>query len=118
MLFVPMTPPPPPSPRVRELSDRLKAELDRYRRDHPAVSDREVRMAVRHVASRVGSRATARTLMAVVGGVAALVGVGTALVLSGSREASAVWETLGPYGVFGVAIAVLTVVILLVSAAR
>lgn len=118
MLFVPVAPPPPPSPRIRELADRLKAEVERYRQDHPGTSDRDVRLALRYMASRVGTRGTARTVATLIAGLAALAGVGTALFLSGSREAAAIWEELGPHGIIGILVAVFAVVTLLVRTRR
>lgn len=112
MPFVP-SPQKPPPPRIRQLSDHLRSEVERYRQEHPGLSDQEVRLAVRHLASRLGTRGTLRTVALLAGGLAALAGTGAALILSGSREAAALWETLGPHGVLGIVVAVMAVVVLL-----
>ena len=55
MSFVPFVPPSAPSPRTDELGGRLKETVDSFRRDHPELSDAEIRQAMELAAK--GTRA-------------------------------------------------------------
>ncbi len=46
MSIVPVVPPPAPSAEADELGDQLKQTIERYRRDHPEMSDAEIRQAM------------------------------------------------------------------------
>jgi hypothetical protein len=46
VLFVPVVPPQPPSPRTRELADLLTRAIEEYEKYHPGVSGQEVRAAL------------------------------------------------------------------------
>jgi len=69
MAFVP---PPVASPRARELGRELADVIEKYRREHPDVSGREVRQALR-IALRGGEARPQVALLAM--GVAALLGL-------------------------------------------
>jgi len=73
VLYVPVIPPQPPSPRTRELADLLTRAIDEYRKYHPNVSTAEVRAALRMASMRSSGTIPAR--------VWALTGVSVALVL-------------------------------------
>ena len=47
MIYVPVTPPPPPSPEAQELGGHLVDVIKAYQADHPDMSRTEVRQAVR-----------------------------------------------------------------------
>jgi len=46
MIYVPVTPPPPPSPEAQELGGHLVDVIKAYQADHPDMSPTEVRQAV------------------------------------------------------------------------
>ena len=46
MIYVPVTPPPPPSPEAQELGGHLVDVIKAYQADHPDMSRTEVRQAV------------------------------------------------------------------------
>ncbi len=46
-MYVPVTPPPPPSPEAQELGGHLVDVINAYQADHPHMSPLEVRQAVR-----------------------------------------------------------------------
>lgn len=72
MTYVPIVVPPnqQASPRTRELAGLLGKVLEEYKKTHPAVTDAEVRMALRLASSSVGSVNAAK--IAVLAGVLAL----------------------------------------------
>ncbi|GMV07973.1 MAG: hypothetical protein AMXMBFR53_42480 [Gemmatimonadota bacterium] len=79
MIFVPVvphTPVPPPSPRVRELSDLLGRVIEEYEKHHPSVTGSEVRQALQLASGR--SKATQAIAARL-----AVAGVGVALALGG-----------------------------------
>ena len=70
MVYVPSAPPPPSSPRIRELGMRLSEVIQDFQRQHPNMSAGEVRQAIRYAATRVSGRRSSSPA-AVVGAVAA-----------------------------------------------
>ena len=46
MIYIPVTPPPPPSPEAQELGGHLVDVIKAYQADHPDMSRTEVRQAV------------------------------------------------------------------------
>ena len=72
MTYIPIIPPTPtpPSPRARELADRLAKVLLEYEEAHPSVSGDEVRQAMRIAlqVTRAGGTAAAPILAATLGG--------------------------------------------------
>ena len=73
MIYVPVVPPQPPSPRTRELADLLGRVIEEYEKHHPKVTDSEVRAALQMAAqSSKGAPPVAAVAAAL--GVAALVG--------------------------------------------
>jgi len=70
MIFVPIVPPPqPPSPRTRELADRLAWVLQEYEKAHPSVTAAEMRQATQLAlrSTRTSSLALRPILAALVG---------------------------------------------------
>ncbi|MBT8396767.1 MAG: hypothetical protein HKO65_16165 [Gemmatimonadetes bacterium] len=66
MTYVPIvtpTPTPPPSPRTRELAGLLTKVLDEYAKAHPAVTNAEVRAAIRIAQSSSGPDQARTTLV-------------------------------------------------------
>lgn len=64
MSFVPVVvTPPPPSPRARELGDRLTRTIDRYRTENPSVSPSEIQQALSLATRGIGSGNTAAVLV-------------------------------------------------------
>ena len=53
MIYVPVTPPPPPSPEAKELGGHLVDVIKAYQADHPDMSPTEVRQAVRFAQAAV-----------------------------------------------------------------
>ena len=81
MSYVPIvtpTPTPPPSPRTRELAGLLSKVLDEYTKAHPAVTNAEVRAAIRLAQASAGPDQTriAAILSLTVGLVIAGLGLG------------------------------------------
>ena len=74
MIFVPVVPPQPPSPRVRELAGLLGKVIEEYEKHHPAVTGTEIRQAL-EVASQSSSKA-APAAAVILGALAALLGAG------------------------------------------
>ncbi|MGD2120667.1 MAG: hypothetical protein PVJ76_02935 [Gemmatimonadota bacterium] len=68
MTYVPVvTPPTPPSPRVRELAGLLRQVLEEYKKAHPATTRTEIRAAVRMaLMSTGGNQATVATVLSLV----------------------------------------------------
>ncbi|KPJ61566.1 MAG: hypothetical protein AMJ46_00165 [Latescibacteria bacterium DG_63] len=56
MPFVPVTPPPPPSPRAQELGRRLREVIDNFRREHPDMTGTEISQAMGLAMRGAGSR--------------------------------------------------------------
>jgi len=86
VLFVPVVPHVPPSPRTRELAGLLSRVIDEYEKHHPAVTGTEVRAALDMAAreSRVGS-VQARAVAGILAGILVLLGgVGFFLARGGS----------------------------------
>ena len=71
MLFVPVVPPQPPSPRTRELADLLTRAIEEYEKYHPNVSGAEVRAALQ-MASMRSSKGVPARLLAVTGALGAV----------------------------------------------
>jgi len=67
MLYVPVIPPSggrPPSPRVRELAERLSREIEAFRQERRSVTDSEVRAALRLAMRWVGRESRTRVFLA------------------------------------------------------
>ncbi len=74
MVYTPAAPPPPSSPKVRELGMRLSEVVQDFQRRHPNMTAGEVRQAIRYAAARAsGGRSSSA---AVVVGAAAAAGFG------------------------------------------
>lgn len=85
MIYVPVIPPQPPSPRTLELAGLLSRVIQEYERHHPEVTGAEVRKAV-HLAAgaaRTDAAGVARVLAVVGLGVAVAVGAFVWLATSG-----------------------------------
>lgn len=77
MIYVPVNPPPPPSPRTLELASLLGRVIQEYEKHHPDVTGQEVRSAV-HLAAGASRRGGGVALR-----VAAAVGLVVALAVGG-----------------------------------
>jgi type VI protein secretion system component VasF len=56
MSFVPIvTPPPPPSPRARELARRIAEAIEQFRHEQPGTSSTDVRQALHLAAASSGT---------------------------------------------------------------
>ncbi len=62
MNMPPVVPPPVPSRKAGELGDRLKQTIDDYRRDHPEMTEAEIRQALEQ--AKQGNRARSPPLLA------------------------------------------------------
>jgi hypothetical protein len=80
MSFVPVSTyvPPPPSPQARELSAKISATIEEFRRENPGTSPADVEQALRLAAPSV---ATNRTVAMVAIGLAILAVLGTVFLL-------------------------------------
>jgi hypothetical protein len=86
MLIVPGLHPLPQTPHSRELARRLEETVRDYHRDHPELTEDEIRAALTQSAPSGDSRFTARRRRAFgVGLSAAMVGAFTALASNGGR---------------------------------
>ncbi len=65
MIYVPVTPPPPPSPEAQELGGHLVDVIKAYQADHPNMSPMEVRQAVRLAQAAVPGRSKSAILRVV-----------------------------------------------------
>ncbi|MDH5643866.1 MAG: hypothetical protein OEY63_06665 [Gemmatimonadota bacterium] len=75
-MFVPIVPPPPPSPEAEELGGLILEIIDRYADQNPEISKRDVRRALSIASERVGlERNKLALILGVVMGVLALAGV-------------------------------------------
>jgi hypothetical protein len=74
MYYVPSGPAKPPSPRVRELSQRIQEVINEFQRQYP-LSPSEIRQALRLATGRSGGENRA-PLVAVVAGLAVAAGLG------------------------------------------
>jgi hypothetical protein len=103
MLYVPVVPPQPPSPRTRELADLLTHAIEEYEKYHPGVSGEEVRAALR-LAAQASRKAgpDPRPIIVAAALAAILVGFLVVAVQAGGAEGGAV-----PY--VGVSVAILAV---------
>jgi hypothetical protein len=70
MVFVPVPVQPPESPRVRELSRKIKETIDEFQQHYP-MTPTEIRQALYHAAGSAGGRRRP-LVIALVGGVMAL----------------------------------------------
>ncbi len=65
MVYIPLTPPPAPSARARDLSEHLALLVEEYERKHPDTSPLDVRQALRLTAQRTGGNPQARVKVAI-----------------------------------------------------
>jgi hypothetical protein len=72
MSFVPVvTPPPPPSPRARELARRISEAIEQFQREQPGTSSTDVRQAL-HLASASSGNGQKLALIAILIGLVLL----------------------------------------------
>ena len=101
---------PPPTARSRELGRRINDLVRDFKRDHPDVTDDEVRSALLHTAPTAGANPTnARRAIAVLVGIMAAFTAGSMVLGDGStRAGSGVWMYVGvAIGVVGLVFAVI-----------
>jgi hypothetical protein len=81
MVFVPMVPPPQPSPRAQELGQRFALTIAEFEQKYPDLSAEEIRQAMEVAASRSPDhrRPAAAGVAAVVAGLAVAAGLGVFL---------------------------------------
>jgi hypothetical protein len=83
LAFVPVVPPPPPSPRAEALGQRLAEAIEQYRQQNPDLSALELSQAVQLTLARTGgARAATPRLIAVIVGLVAALGLALALGLA------------------------------------
>ena len=82
MLYVPVIPPQPPSPRTRELAELLTRAIEEYVKYHPDVSAAEVRAALQMATTRSVRRASPHVWALAGGAVALVMGGVVALLVS------------------------------------
>jgi len=81
--FVPIVPPPPPSPRAEALGQRLAETIEQYRQQNPELSALELRQAMELALARAGgAHAATPRLIAVIVGLLAALGLALALGLA------------------------------------
>jgi hypothetical protein len=105
MIYVPVTPPPPPSPEAQELSGHLVDVIKAYQADHPHMSPLEVRQAVRLAQTAVpgGDKSTIKVVLL---GLVVMLGLGLLAYRSTVTPGSA-----SPQGIPWVMIAVVVLLI-------
>lgn len=113
MFYVPYVPPQPPSPRTRELADLLIRAIEEYQKYHPNVSSAEVRAALQMASVRSSTPVNVR-LLAVAGGLVALVLGGVVAFLTASQGAVPA-AALPMVGLAVVLVAVLVLMVVLKS---
>lgn len=93
MYYVPSGPSKPPSPRVRELSQRIQEVINEFQQQYP-LSPSEIRQALRLATSRSGGEQ--RAIVGVVAGLALAAGLGVFVMFqSSSVEVNpAVWPAV------------------------
>lgn len=108
MAFVPIVPQEePPSPRARDLGNRLQEVIETFQRQYPGTSPEDIRRAMR-LAAPGGGDIQRRKAVVALGLVAAmLAGLITALFTSGGKN---VQHGLPSFGIIAVLIGVLLVV--------
>jgi len=111
VVYVPMPVQPPESPRVRELSQKIQQLIADFQRQYP-MTPAEIREALFHAAGHVGGAFPRRLVAVLLGGVAAMLGVGV-LVTRGGAEGTGI--TIAP---IIVAVGVAAAAVGLVAAAR
>lgn len=106
MVFVPQVPRQTASPEAQDLANRITALIQEYQRNHPDLSERDVRDAMQAAAG--GGRSTDRRAVAIIGAlVAAFVGLGTFL-----RQGGADGQGVGvPVIAVAIAVALLAAVV-------
>ena len=75
-MYVPMPPPPPPSPEARELAEFIEKVIDAYRINHPEMSLREIRQAVKLAEPSAGNPLGKQAVGAMILGLVMFFGVG------------------------------------------
>lgn len=110
MAFVPVVPQEePPSPRARDLGNRLAEVIETFQRQYPGTSPEDIRRAMRLAAPGGGGDLQRRKAVVALGLVAALVaGLVASLFSSGGQN---VHRGLPPFGILAVLIGVLLVVV-------
>jgi hypothetical protein len=108
MAFVPIVPhEEPPSPRARDLGNRLAEVIETFQRQYPGTSPKDIRQAMR-LATPGGGDLQKRK--AVVAGVLAMLMAGLVVALATGGEET-VKRGLPPSGIIAVSIGVLVVVL-------
>ena len=94
MYYVPSGPARPPSPRVRELSQRIQEVINEFQQNYP-MSPGEIRQALRLARSQSGGENRA-ALAAVIGGLAVALGLGVFVMFERSPEgvSPAIWPAV------------------------
>jgi hypothetical protein len=108
MAFVPHVPRQTASPEAQDLANRIAALVQDYQRDHPDLSERDVRDAMQAAAGEGGRRTDRRAVSVIAGLVAAFVGLGVFLRQGGSAVGSD-----GTFPVVAVAIGVALLAVVL-----
>lgn len=92
-MFVPTPIQPPESPRVRELSQRIRQLIADFQRQYP-MTPGEIRQALLHAAGGVGGGYPRRFVAILVGGLAAVLGVGVFASRSVEGGANVTWAPI------------------------
>ncbi len=107
MTYIPVTPSPTPSPRAQELGRLLTETIDGFRRNHPGMTEAEIRQAMSLATAKGGTKSQAIVLALLVG--LALLGVLSFFYLSrgGSFEGGQPWVLvmIVGFGIVGAAVA-------------
>ena len=109
MTYVPVTPPPAPSPRAQELSRLLTETIDGFRRDHPGMTGTEIRQALSLATSPDSTKRRAMVIALALG----LLLFGLLIFFyqsrGGSFEGGQPWVlvAIGVFSIVGVAVAAL-----------
>jgi len=76
MVFVPapFVPPPEATPQARDLANRITQVIQQFRQQYPALTERDIREAVRLATGRSGGQSALRQRAVVLGALAAAAG--------------------------------------------
>ncbi len=109
-MFIP-PPPAPPSPEAQELGRHLTDVIHAYQADHPNMSSLEVRQAIQLARRTGGGTDTKMAIMAILGGLVAMMGLGLFFFRSNPDMGQVPWLMIA----IGVMVVVLGVVAVIAS---
>ncbi len=101
MSYVPIIPA-SPSPQARELSARISAAIDEFRRHSPGTTSADIRQALRLAGTASGADDVQRKLLVIMGLGLLMLGIFVVLRAGDAKGDSERWMTLGTVGVVAI----------------